>query len=65
MKIFFTYLAMILLMILIYKFNIFALIAHKGVLIVGIILVIAIFAIAIRILGNPLARKDNSDEDNK
>ncbi len=65
MRTFFTYLAMVLLVILMHKFNIFALFAHKATLIVGILLVIGVFAVAVKILGNPLARKDNSDEDNQ
>ena len=64
MRTFFTYLAMVLAVLLLFKFNIFAIFAHKSAFVVGIILVIGIFAVAVRILGNPLARKDDKDEDN-
>ena len=65
MRTFFSYLAMVALVILFYKFNIFSLFAHKGAWIIATILIIAVFVAAVRILGNPLEGKDNNDEDNK
>ncbi len=65
MRTFFTYIAMIILVILLYKFNIFAVFAHKSALFFAILLVIGVFITAIRVLGAPTTRKDNNDEDHK
>ena len=65
MRTFFTYIAMVILVILLYKFNIFAVFAHKSALFFAILLVIGVFIAATRILGTPLTRKDNDDENHK
>ena len=65
MRTLFTYLAMIILLLLLFKFNIFAWFAHKGAWIVPIVLLIVVFIVAIRILGNPFSTKGGNDEDNK
>ena len=65
MRTLFTYLAMIILLFLLFKFNIFAWFAYKGAWIVAIILFVAVFAVAIRILGNPFSTKGENDENNK
>lgn len=65
MRTLFTYLAMVILLLLLFKFNIFAWFAHKGAWVVTIILLVAVFSVAIRILGNPFSTKGENDEDNQ
>jgi len=65
MRTLFTYLAMVILLLLLFKFNIFAWFAHKGAWVVTIILLVAVFGVAIRILGNPFSTKGENDEDNQ
>ncbi len=64
MKTFLANIVMLLLIVLAYKFNIFALMAHKGVLIGAIVVVGIVFIAAFKILGNPLKREDNNHEQN-
>lgn len=64
MKTFLANLIMLLMIILAYKFNIFALIAHKGTLIVAILVMGIVFIAAFKILGNPLKSKENNHEQN-
>lgn len=59
------YMAILLFVALAYWSDVFSLFAHKGALILAAVLVVAVFAIAIRILGNPLHGEENDDDEKK
>ena len=56
---------MLLFIVLAYKFNLFAIMAHKGALIVAIVVVGIVFIAAFKILGNPLNRKEGGHDQNQ
>ena len=64
MKAFLANIIMLLMIILAYKFNLFAIMAHKSALIIAIVVVGIIFIVALKIRGNPLKREDNSHDQN-
>lgn len=64
MKAFLANIMMLLMIVLAYKFNLFAIVAHKGTLIGVIVVVGIIFVVAFKILGNPLKREDNNHDQN-
>ena len=64
MRTFFTYLAMIAFIFVAYKVNIFALFASKWALPIVLMLVVIVFIVAFKVLGNPFIRKDSNDENN-
>ena len=65
MKTIFANIIMLLFIVLAYKFNIFAIMAHKGALIVAIVVVGIVFIAAFKILGNPLNRKEGGHDQNQ
>lgn len=62
MKTIFANIAMLVFIVLAYKFNIFAIMAHKGALIFAVVILAIIFIVAVKVLGNPFNRKEGEHD---